>query len=101
METSLGRMLRIGIYSPDATVKVLLASVLKADYLVRTDIDRPSLNGLLKRPSDIDVLVLDYDTNCSALDQQLALYEEIAGTSVPIVVMTDDLRRSTAIEFLR
>jgi DNA-binding NtrC family response regulator len=94
-------MPQIAIYSPDATVKSLLASALRADYIVRTDLDRRGLNALLKKNSDIDVLVIDFDSNCSSLERQLELYDEIAATPVPMVVMTDDLRRSTAVEFLR
>jgi DNA-binding NtrC family response regulator len=101
METPLDRMLRIGIYSPDSTVKTLLASALKADYRVRTNLNRAALNELLTHDSEIDVLVVDFDSNRSSLDEQLAFYAEIADGPVPIVVMTDDMRRSTAMEFLR
>jgi DNA-binding NtrC family response regulator len=101
METPLARMLRVGIYSPDITVKTLLASALKADYVVRTDLTRAALNELLGHRSEIDVLVVDFDSNRSSLDEQLTFYAEIGDAPVPIVVMTDDMRRSTAMEFLR
>ena len=101
MDTSLGRTIRIGIYSPDSTIKKLLASALKADYLVQTDLNRAALNGILTQQPDLDVLVIDFDSNRSLLDEQLAFYAEIADSPVPIVVMTDDMRRSTAMEFLR
>src|SRR6187399_2581028 len=101
MDTSLDRTLRVGFYSPDSTLKTLLASALKSDYLVRTDLDRASLKGLLTKASGMDVLVVDFDSNRSSLDEQLAFYAEIADAPVPIVVMTDDMRRSTAMDFLR
>jgi len=101
METALGQTLRIGIYSPDTTVKALLASALKSDYLVRTDLTRATLNELLRSRGEIDVLVVDFDSNRLSRDEQFALYAEVADAPVPIVVMTDDMRRSTATEFLR
>jgi DNA-binding NtrC family response regulator len=101
METALGQMLRIGIYSPDTTVKALLASALKSDYLVRTDLTRATLNELRRSRGEIDVLVVDFDSNRLSRDEQFALYAEVADAPVPIVVMTDDIRRSTATEFLR
>ena len=94
-------MVRLAIYSPDARFKVLLASALKSDYLVRTDVDEQALRSVLKDRASIDVMVLDFDSNCLPLESQLALYDEIGDTPIPIVVMTDDLRRATATEFLR
>jgi len=47
-----------------------------------------------------DVIVLDFDRNHSSFDQQIALLSEFADSRVPIVVMTDDLRRTTTTEFL-
>ena len=47
------------------------------------------------------VLVLDLDCNYSSLPQQLELYDQIADCPIPIIVMTDDLRPSTAMEFIQ
>jgi DNA-binding NtrC family response regulator len=48
-----------------------------------------------------DVIVLDFDSNYWSLPEQLAFYDELSDSPIPIVVMTDDLRRSAAIEFLQ
>jgi len=94
-------MVRVAIHSPDLQLKRLLASALKSDYSVLSDFDEDGLRELLRNPSKLDVLVLDFDSNRLTLDAQLALFDEIGNAPVPIIVMADDLRRSTAIEFLR
>ena len=94
-------MVRVAIHSPDLQLKRLLTSALKSDYSVLSDFDEHGLRELLRNPSKLDVLVLDFDSNRLTLDGQLALFDEIGDAPVPIVVMTDDLRRSTAVEFLR
>ncbi|HWQ55296.1 MAG TPA: sigma-54 dependent transcriptional regulator [Bryobacteraceae bacterium] len=45
-----------------------------------------------------DILVLDFDSNFATLEEHLAIYDELGTSEVPIVVMTDDMRRSTAME---
>ena len=94
-------MVRVAILSPDLQLKRLLGSALKADFTVLSDFDEKGLRELLRPPGKLDVLVLDLDSNRLTLDRQLALYDEISDAPVPIVVMTDDLRPSTAVEFLR
>ena len=42
----------------------------------------------------------DFDCNESSLDQQLAVFDQFVESPIPVIVMTDDVRRSTATEFL-
>jgi len=93
-------MVRVAIHSPDTRLKSILAGALKSE-LALLELDDQQLRRALRERSGLDVLILDFDSNCSPLEGQLALYDEIGDTPVPIVVMTDDLRRSTAMEFLR
>src|SRR5690349_10528132 len=92
-------MVRVAIHSADSRLKCLLASALKSEYTVVPDVDLKRLHDSLSPAAD--VLVVDMDSNRLSLEEQLAEYDEIADTPIPIVVMTDDLRRSTAMEFLR
>jgi DNA-binding NtrC family response regulator len=94
-------MVRVAIHSPDLQLKRLLTSALKSEFSVLADFDEHGLRELLENASKLDVLVLDCDSNRLTLDGQLALFEEIGNAPVPIIVMTDDVRRSTAVEFLR
>jgi DNA-binding NtrC family response regulator len=48
----------------------------------------------------VDVLIVDLDSAHSALEEQLVFLTEIKGSRVPVVVMTDDDRRSTALELV-
>jgi len=93
-------MVRVAIHSSDARLKSLLTSALKSEFLILSDFDDQWLRQSLRERSNLDVLILDFDSNRSPLEGQLALYDELGDTPVPIVVMTDDLRRSTAMEFL-
>jgi DNA-binding NtrC family response regulator len=93
-------MIRVRLYSPDPKVEPLLSAALPSDYQVFSvaavgDLARNIGSGAA------DVSVLDCDLNYGPLEEQLALCEQIGDGGTPIVVMTDDLRRSTAIEFLR
>ena len=92
-------MIRLALHSPDPRLKGLLSSALKSDFQVLPDLDDHALRHL--DGSRVDVLLLDFDSNSSPLEQQFALYDELCDSPVPIVVMSDDLRKSTAVEFLR
>jgi len=68
---------------------------------VTPEFDDQRLRRILHERPYPDVLVLDFDSNHSPLESQLEFYDSLSETQVPIIVMTDDLRRSTAMEFLR
>lgn len=91
-------MIRILLYSQDAGLQPLLASALRHSVVAESDF------GMLeKRISEqpADVLIFDFDSNKIALEDSLRLYDELEECGIPIIVMTDDLRRSTAMEFLQ
>src|SRR5690242_1332705 len=94
-------MVRLVIHSPDSRLTSLLNSALKSDYTVIPEFDDQRLRRILHERPYPDVLVLDFDSNHSPLEKQLEFYDGLSETLVPIIVMTDDLRRSTAMEFLR
>ena len=91
---------RLVLHSPDPRLQPLLVSALRPEFSVQLETDRERIKSMV-RQREAEVLVVDFDSNYSALEDQLAFYTEIGDTGVPIVVMTDDLRRSTAIEFLQ
>jgi DNA-binding NtrC family response regulator len=49
----------------------------------------------------VDVLILDLDANYSSVEEQLEFFQEVRETRIPVVVMTEDNRRSTVIELLQ
>src|SRR5579871_2464713 len=92
-------MLRVLMYSPDQKMHSLLASALRPECMV---INETSVESLKRSAAggQAPVIVLDLDSNYYSLPEQTALYESVAECSLPIVVMTDDLRQSTSIEFM-
>lgn len=93
-------MIRLVLYSPDIKIQSLLASALKSEYEVVIESRKERLKDTIKE-SGADILVLDFDSNYSSLEQQLELSSQLGGSHIPTVVMTDDLRRSTAMEFMQ
>src|SRR5450759_1605199 len=93
-------MIRLMLYSPDIKLQSLLASALRSEYQVVLESRKERLKEAA-RESGADILVLDFDSNYSSLEQQLEFYTQLGESQIPTVVMTDDLRRSTAMEFMR
>src|ERR1019366_3496361 len=71
-----------------------------SEYDVALESRKERLKESVKE-SGADILVLDFDSNYSSLEQQLEFYSQLGESQIPNVVMTDDLRRSTAMEFMR
>jgi DNA-binding NtrC family response regulator len=78
----------------------LLASTLKPEVVIALETNRERLKESILT-GETDVLVLDLDSSCSSLRQQIAFVDEISDCPLPVVVMTNDLRRSTAVEFVQ
>ncbi len=91
-------MIRLLLYS-DSKLQDVLAVTLGPGYSVLVESSKDRVKKLLAGDL-VDVLIVDLDSTHSALTEQLAFLAEIKGTSVPIVVMTDDDRRSTAMELV-
>jgi DNA-binding NtrC family response regulator len=91
-------MIRLLLYS-DSKLQAVLAVTLGPGYSVLVESSKDKVKKLLAGDL-VDVLIVDLDSTHSALTEQLAFLAEIKGTSVPIVVMTDDDRRSTAMELV-
>jgi DNA-binding NtrC family response regulator len=93
-------VVRIVLYSPDQKLYPLLSAALKPEFSVIPAATKDAVEQVVSE-GRADVLVLDFDSNYSTLEEQLAFYDEINDCPIPIVVMTDDLRQSTAMEFLQ
>jgi len=77
----------------------LLTAALKPLFNLKLEPSKEQVKLIAMR-EDAEILVLDFDRNYSSFEQQTAFLNEIACYRVPVVVMTDDLRRSTTTEFL-
>src|SRR5947207_15248192 len=83
---------RLVLHSPDPRLQPLLVSALRPEFSVQLETDRERIKSMV-RQREAEVLVVDFDSNYSALEDQLAFYTDIGDTGLAIVVMTDDLRR--------
>lgn len=93
-------MIRLVLFSGDPKLQRLLAPALGTDYSVLVDSSRSRLHQLVI-DEQVDVLILDLDSNYLPLDEQLSFFEEIRDSRIPVVVMAEDNSRSTAIELLQ
>ena len=93
-------MIRILLHSRDTKLQPLLGPTLGPDFRVMVEPSSARIKTLIAQ-EECDVLILDLDSTYSTIEQQLAVLDEIRGTQIPVVVMTDDDRRSTAMELLQ
>ena len=93
-------MTRLLLHSTDPKLQPLLASALGAEFCLSVETEA---GRFLKTVADghFDVVILDCDSNRRSTDKQIELYDGLGGCKAPVIVMTDDTRRSTAIEFLQ
>jgi DNA-binding NtrC family response regulator len=92
-------MIRIVIFSGDSKLQPLLSAALGSAYSVVVESNTVKLKRLLK-DEQIDVLILDLSSDAS-VTEQLALFDEIGPSRLPILAMTEDDRRSTALQLLQ
>jgi DNA-binding NtrC family response regulator len=90
-------MIRILLHSQDTKLAALLTSALRSDCAIQLETE---FEQILTRAEEADVVLVDFDSNESSLEDQLTIFDRLTVASAPIIVMTDDLRRSTATEFL-
>ena len=92
-------MIRLLFHSTDSKLQHLLAPTLGSEFQVHVE---PNRRRLKQRIADgeCDVLVLDFDSNLCSIAEQLEIVDEYRHSHIPIVVMTDDDRRSTALEMV-
>jgi DNA-binding NtrC family response regulator len=87
------------LYSEDHTARSVLRAALSADYDVIVENREVEVKARLEQHK-ADVLILDFDHGAMSLESLLTFIAEIRELGVPILVMTDDARRSTAIELV-
>src|SRR5579864_6461443 len=93
-------MIRLVLFSGDPKLQRLLAPALGSDYSVLVESDPSKLKQFIAA-EHVDVLILDADSNYSSVQEQVAFFDEIRDSRVPVVVMTDDSRRATVLELLQ
>jgi len=93
-------MIRLLVCSRDSRLLPALSAALHPEFDVRVETDTERIKELAIS-EQTDVLVLDVDSDRPDLTKQLVLFDEIKSSTVPIVVMSDDATRSTALELMQ
>jgi DNA-binding NtrC family response regulator len=92
-------MIRVALCSPDLKLQPLLAPALGRDFHVLSEPDHGRLTKTL-RDGQVDVLLLDLDSEFANLDQQVKFFEEIGSADTATVILTDDAARPTALDLV-
>jgi len=92
-------MIRLLVHSKDPRLHSALSAGLQTDFEVRVEANADRVKELAF-DDGADVLMLDFDSNYSDMKRHFALFDELEASGVPIVVMSDDKTRSTALELL-
>jgi DNA-binding NtrC family response regulator len=93
-------MIRLAFYSQDLRLRFLLAPALGTEFQVTVVPDGYRIKELISQ-GDCDVLILDLDSNYSAVESQVGFFEDIVESHIPVVVMADDNARSQAAELVQ
>jgi DNA-binding NtrC family response regulator len=91
-------MIRVLIHSQDSKLQPLLSSALRPEFTVSLITDRDDVKRLA-RPDSADVLLLDFESRLEN-DEELSIEDDLSHASIPVIVMTSDLSRVRAMEFL-
>ncbi len=91
--------IRLLLFSRDRSAQSVLRAALTTDYYVLVASNEAEVKLCLAQ-HEADVLILDFDSQSSSLDRFLAFIRDIRDLGVPILVMTDDAKRSTAMELV-
>jgi DNA-binding NtrC family response regulator len=92
--------IQLVLHTPDLRLQPLIAAALKPEYAISVEVSKEKIKQIASQ-GNADVLLLDFDTNNASIEAYLAFYDEVGDSDIPIVVMTDDLRRSTATALLQ
>ncbi len=93
-------MIRIGLLSEDRALQTLLASALGKEYQVELATSEGDVVRLIDA-GQIDVLLLDLNSNNGSMKTRVEASRRIIAQQVPAVVMADDGVRATAVELVR
>ena len=92
-------MIYLVFCSKDGKLKPLLSATLGDEFHVSVETSLDRIRQSIDR-KECDVLILDFDTAYGSLEEHLTLFDNVRRLPVPVVVMTDDDRRSTVLELV-
>jgi DNA-binding NtrC family response regulator len=93
-------MIKIGLYSEDRKLQPLLSSALGSEFDLILEANEMEIDRMLADGS-CDVMLLDLDSNRASSHQRLECAHRVVASQMPLVIMTDDALRSTAVELVQ
>jgi DNA-binding NtrC family response regulator len=92
-------MIRLLLYSQDVNLQFLLAPTLGSEFSVFLERRMDRIREIISQ-KQCDVLIVDLESRSYPMQRQLGFFDEIRDFGVPVVVMTDDDGRATAMEMV-
>jgi DNA-binding NtrC family response regulator len=93
-------MISLLLYSQDLNLQFLLAPTLGPEFSVFLERRMDKIREIISQ-GQCDVLIVDLDSRSYPMQQQLGFFDEIRDFGVPVVVMTDDDGRATAMDLVQ
>jgi len=93
-------MIKLLLYSRDPSLALLLAPTLGCEFSVFAERRVDRIREIVSR-GECDVLILDLDSDSCQIERQLGFFDEIRDLGPPVVVMTDDDTRATALDLVQ
>src|ERR1035441_3779526 len=92
-------MIRLLLHSEDVDLAALLAPTLGSGFSTFFERRRDRVRELISQ-GQCDVLILDLNSTSYPIQQQFEFFDEIRDFGVPVVVMTDDDSKATAMDLV-
>jgi len=93
-------MIRLLLHSQDVSLQYLLGPTLGSEFSVFLERRMDRIREIVSQ-GQCDVLILDLDSSSYPIQQQLGFFDEIRDCGAPVVVMTDDNGRATALDLVQ
>jgi DNA-binding NtrC family response regulator len=93
-------MIRLLLYSQDINLQFLLAPTLGDEFSVLLERRMDRIREIISQ-GQCDVLIVDLDSRSYPMQQQPVFFDQIRDFGVPVVVMTDDDSRATAMDMVQ
>jgi DNA-binding NtrC family response regulator len=93
-------MIRLLLASADTNLAILLGPTLGREFSVFSERRMDRIREIVSR-GECDVLILDLDSDTYQIERPLEFFDEIRDHGVPVVVMTDDDTRATALDLVQ
>src|SRR6185437_669655 len=94
------QMIRLLLYSQDSSLQYLLAPTLGSEFSVFHERRMERIKEVVSR-GECDVVILDLESSAFPPQQQLGFLDELRDSGTPVVVMTDDQGRATALDLVQ